>query len=82
MLPPGSSRDLVDPFAERRRPWGIYAVGLLVIAGAISWYVGALDPYLPGPAKSTSVLGELAPAANVPAPPPAAEPVAEALHDG
>ncbi len=82
VLPPGSSRDLVDPFAERRRPWGIYAVGLLVIAGAISWYVGALDPYLPGPAKSTSVLGELAPAANVPAPPPAEEPVAEALHDG
>lgn len=76
VLPPGSSRDLADPFAERRRPWRVYAFGLIVLLGAISWYIGALDPYLPGPVKSTSVLGELAPAANVPAPPPA-EPAPE-----
>lgn len=29
VLPPGSSRDLVDPFAEKKRPWGVY-IGLLV----------------------------------------------------
>lgn len=80
-LPSGSKRDLSDPFAERSRPWALYGVGLAVLALAVGWYIGKLDPYLPGPAKSTEVLGALAPAAapaeptpSAPTPPPPAAP--------
>jgi hypothetical protein len=73
-LPAGASRDLTDPFAEKKRPWTFYAVVLLIIALALGWYIGAIDAYLPAPAKSTEVLGELAPAhVKLPPPPPAAE---------
>ncbi|MCB9650806.1 MAG: hypothetical protein H6730_30085 [Deltaproteobacteria bacterium] len=61
-LPKGASRDLADPFAEKRRPWGFYAVVLVIIALAVGWYIGSLDKYLPAPAKSVEVLGEMAPA--------------------
>jgi hypothetical protein len=60
-LPRDSTRDLSDPFAERPKPWGFYAaVGLLLLTLG-GWWIGKLDPYLPGPIKSTSVLGEYAP---------------------
>jgi hypothetical protein len=65
-LPPGSQRDPTDPFAERTRPWGLYVGVIAILALAIGWFVGRLDPYLPGPAKSTEVLGSFAPAAAVP----------------
>jgi hypothetical protein len=61
-LPPGSQRDLVDPFAEKKRPWGLYITLAVIVALAICWYLGKLDGVLPGPAKSTSVLGTSAPA--------------------
>ena len=70
ILPPGSQRDLVDPFAEKKKPWGLY-VTLLVIAGilflALGWYLGKLDGSLPQKFKSTSVLGSGAPAYVAPA---------------
>ncbi len=46
-LPPGSSRDLVDPFEETRRPWKLY--GALVVAGLIGlqWRADKLEEYLP-----------------------------------
>ncbi len=62
-LPPGSQRDLVDPFAEKKSPWPkiiIVLVILAVIGGC--WYLGKLDKILPAKAKSTSVLGPDAPA--------------------
>ena len=31
VLPPGAQRDLVDPFAEKKRPWGLYLSILIVI---------------------------------------------------
>lgn len=40
-LPPGSRRNLVDPYAEKSRPWGLWLVLLLVlISGAVTggWY--------------------------------------------
>jgi len=61
-LPPGSQRDLVDPFAEKKRPWGLYITLAAIVVLAICWYLGKLDGALPGPAKSTSVLGTSAPA--------------------
>ncbi|MEI8290329.1 MAG: hypothetical protein WCH99_12735 [Verrucomicrobiota bacterium] len=70
VLPPGAQRDLVDPFAEKKKPWGLY-VTLLVIAGvlflALGWYLGKLDGSLPQKFKSTSVLGTGAPAYVAPA---------------
>jgi hypothetical protein len=69
-LPAGSQRDLVDPFAEKKRPWGLYiALGAIVVL-ALCWYLGKLDGALPGPVKSTSVLGTYAPAYVPPPGPP------------
>jgi hypothetical protein len=64
-LPPGSHRDLIDPFGDKKKPWGLYVM-LLVIAGilflALGWYLGKLDGNLPQKFKSTTVLGTNAPA--------------------
>jgi hypothetical protein len=62
VLPPGSKRDLVDPFAEKKKPWPLYISILIIIAAAVLWWQGRLDRFLPGRAKSTSVLGTNAPA--------------------
>jgi len=78
-LPPGSSRDLVDPYAEKKRPWGFYITMVVILVLAICWYVGKLDGVLPSSIKSTSVMGTNAPAyipmplkaAETPAPAPA-----------
>ncbi|HUB86644.1 MAG TPA: hypothetical protein VMB22_02040 [Verrucomicrobiae bacterium] len=73
-LPPGSQRDLKDPFAEKKSPWPkIIAVLLVIIVLGGAWYLGKLDKILPVKIRSTSVLGENAPAyqpppANVPSP--------------
>ena len=61
-LPPGSQRDLVDPFAEKRKPWGLYVAMVVILALAASWYLGKLDKVLPGKIKSSTVLGTNAPA--------------------
>ena len=61
-LPPGSERSLQDPYAEKRRPWGLYAALLIIGLAALGWYLGKLDRFLPGSAKSTAVLGTNAPA--------------------
>jgi hypothetical protein len=63
-LPPNAERSLRDPYAERRRPWKRYVILIVVIGLGVAWYVGRLDGFLPGPAKSTSVLGRYAPAAH------------------
>ncbi len=76
-LPPGAQRDLVDPFAEKKRPWGTYIVLAAIVLLALLWYLGSLDRVLPKKLKSTEVLGENAPAyvapsgspTNAPAPP-------------
>ena len=69
-LPPGSQRDLVDPFAEKKRPWGLYITLGVIVVLALCWYLGKLDGALPGPVKSTSVLGTYAPAYVPPPGPP------------
>ncbi len=46
-LPPGSNRQLVDPFAEKKRPWGLYLAILLVLGAlAAAFFLGWLDPLL------------------------------------
>jgi len=69
-LPRGAQRSLDDPFAEKRRPWTLYFVVLIILVLGVSWYVGKLDNYLPKAVRSTEVLGDNAPAASKPAPPP------------
>ncbi|MBA3394335.1 MAG: hypothetical protein H0T89_16940 [Deltaproteobacteria bacterium] len=63
-LPKGSGRSLDDPFADKRVSWKRYVVlvGLLVLAG--SWYVGKLDRWIPDSIRSTTVLGDSAPASK------------------
>ncbi len=78
VLPPGSTRDLSDPFAEKHRPWGFWATLAVLVVTAGGWYLGKLDKYLPLSARSVEVLGEKAPAyvapakTEAPAPAPAA----------
>ena len=79
VLPPGAQRDLVDPFAEKRRPWGLYITVAVVILLGLLWYFGKMDSGLPGRIKSTTVLGTNAPA-YTPPPAPAAPPRAEATN--
>jgi len=61
-LPAGAQRDLVDPFAEKKRPWWFYISIGVVLLLALLWYAGSLDRVLPKKLKSTQVLGEYAPA--------------------
>jgi len=46
-LPPGSTRDLVDPFEETRRPWRLYLVLALTAYIGWQWRAGRLDSNLP-----------------------------------
>ena len=56
-LPPGSEHRFQDPFAERRRPWGLYLLVLAVLALALLWVTGVLDPLLPETIRLKSLLG-------------------------
>ncbi|HEX7839821.1 MAG TPA: hypothetical protein VF469_20235, partial [Kofleriaceae bacterium] len=68
-LPPGARRSAYDPYAEKRRPWRFYLTVAIAVVLAAAWYLGRLDNLLPGPAKSSSVLGKAAPAYVPPAAP-------------
>ena len=46
VLPPGAKRDLVDPFAEKKRPWGLYFLLLIIILLFIGWTLGKFDGIL------------------------------------
>ncbi len=80
VLPAGSTRQLDDPFAEKKRPWAFYITVLVILGLALGWYLGKLDAYLPNGGKSTTVLGTNAPGYVAPEEAPAAEavPAAEA----
>jgi hypothetical protein len=43
VLPPGAQRDLVDPFAEKKRPWGLYCALLIIFLLALGWVLGKFD---------------------------------------
>ncbi len=46
-LPPGSQRDLVDPFAEKKSPWPKLIVLAVILYVAFKWISGGLDSHLP-----------------------------------
>lgn len=58
-LPRGARRELRDPFAEKRRPWGLYGLLVVVLALSSLWFFGSLDAYLPGHLKADAVLGRV-----------------------
>jgi hypothetical protein len=56
-LPRGARRELRDPFAEKRSPWRLYLLLLLVLALGVVWYLGYLDPHLPESLRVHQLLG-------------------------
>ncbi len=69
-LPANAERSMEDPFAEKTRPWGVYTIIFLVIAGAAAWKLGYTATWWAEFKASTT------PTANAPA--PSAAPVAPA----
>lgn len=65
-LPPHSERALKDPFGQPPRRWSLYILAVLILGLGLSWFVGKLDPLLPARVKSTTVLGDKAPAYRPP----------------
>jgi hypothetical protein len=61
-LPDGATRDFVDPFAESRPSWGLRLGSVLLLVTSVGWYLGKTDSYLPHKFRSTTVLGDAAPA--------------------
>jgi hypothetical protein len=70
VLPPGSARELSDPYAEKVQPWGAYATVAAVLALCVFWLSGNADPYLPENVRKGTVFAAK-PAAPVAAQPPA-----------
>jgi hypothetical protein len=66
-LPRGARRQLRDPFAQKRPPWGLYITLFFLLGLALLWRFGHLDSYLPGKFKSGTVFGREVPAKTVPA---------------
>ncbi|HLH56981.1 MAG TPA: hypothetical protein VKY92_25595, partial [Verrucomicrobiae bacterium] len=56
VLPPDSQRDIVDPFAEKKRPWGLYITLLGILLVALGWALGKFDSVLPDDFTSSKVL--------------------------
>jgi hypothetical protein len=46
VLPAGAQRDLVDPFAEKKRPWRLYVTLLVILLLAFGWVTGRFDGIL------------------------------------
>ena len=67
-LPPGSQRDLRDPYAAKSQVVEIVTVLVLIVAVilGLAWYRGKLDSVLPQKAQSTTILGTNAPAYTPP----------------
>lgn len=60
-LPAGARHQTGDRYAERPFPLKTAVAAVLLLYGGFRWYQGALDGMLPEPARSTRVLGRLAP---------------------
>jgi hypothetical protein len=56
VLPPGYQRDLVDPFAEKQRPWRLYITVAVILLIAFCWAVGKFDHLLPDKITSSWVI--------------------------
>lgn len=56
-LPAGASRDLTDPFGERKTPWGLWTAIVVVVLSIAAYIMGWLNhPPLPESAWSTNTI--------------------------
>lgn len=55
-LPPVFQRDLIDPFAEKRRPWGLYWTLILLGLILLGWLLGKFDTFLPPRVTSAHII--------------------------
>src|SRR5262249_13850681 len=46
-LPARYQRDLIDPFAEKKKPWGLYCALLILCLLILGWVLGKFDSFLP-----------------------------------
>ena len=60
-LPPGSSVDYNDSYAEKAFPWKIWLAVILFAYLGFNYYKGSYDEGLFGPLKSTELLGSFSP---------------------
>jgi hypothetical protein len=67
VLPPGHQRDLVDPFAEKKRPWKFYITVGVILFIALGWVIGKFDHLLPDKLTSSWVIRGKLPADSPPA---------------
>ena len=67
VLPPGSLHDLVDPFAEKKRPWKFYITVAVIVFIALGWAIGKFDHLLPDKLTSSWVIRGKLPADAGPA---------------
>jgi len=51
-LPAGAQRDLADPFAEKKTPWGLYCMLFILLLLVVGWLLGKFDGFLPDSIKS------------------------------
>ncbi len=56
-LPRGARRELRDPFAEKKRPWKLYLLLLVLVGVAVAWYLGYLDAHLPVGVRVKTLMG-------------------------
>lgn len=76
-LPKGAVRAVRDPYAEKKRPWWLYFVLLVLVVAALLWVLGKLDAWLPASVSAKRLLyGEQLPAS------PSAAPAAPAAKAG
>ena len=78
-LPPGSSRQLTDPFAEKKRPWKTWLVILVVVSGGLYLARNEIKNWLRPHVQSVPIVREwVAEEATAAPPAPAAAPPASA----
>ena len=65
MIPAGSDRILTDPYAEKKKPWGLYFFLLVVLVLGVSWFFGKIDTWLPEKATAAHVFGRESDACKV-----------------
>jgi hypothetical protein len=66
-LPPGSSVDYNDTYAEKAFPWKMWLAVILFAYFGFNYYKGSYDEGLPSGVKSTDVLGSFHPSYKKPA---------------
>ncbi|HZV01629.1 MAG TPA: hypothetical protein VFF73_33270 [Planctomycetota bacterium] len=67
-LPRGSEWSVRDPYAEKKRPWGLYITLVVVVALAVLWFLGKLDHYVPVSITPAKVLPDWAIVSSATAP--------------